>query len=103
MTATNLWIDRPATDHVGLFGFAEDTVVSNVTLENVNVVGQTYVGALVGETGVTGSFVNDVSVTGTVTPQGGDNVGGLIGWHQNVTTERIFGDVTLTCNGSWAT
>ena len=96
----NLRIDRPATDHVGLFGFAEGTVVSNVTLQNVNIIGRTYVGALVGETGVPSSFVNDVSVSGTIASSGGNYVGGLIGWHQNVTTQRVYGDATLTCSGS---
>lgn len=96
----NLTVDRPATDHVGLFGFAEGTELDNVELQNVNVTGRTYVGALLGESGVTSSFVNDVSVSGTISSSGGNYIGGLIGYHQNITTRRVYGDVTLACTGA---
>lgn len=96
----NLTVDRPATDHVGLFGFAEDTTLNNVELQNVNVTGREYVGALLGESGVTSSFVNDVSVSGTISSSGGNYIGGLIGWYQNITTQRVYGDVTIACTGA---
>ena len=99
----DLHIDRSGTNYVGLFGCVGGvSVVENVGLESVNVVGSRYVGGLVGynsgtvsnsySTGsVSGNYlvgglvghnsytVSDSYSTGSVT--GIVNVGGLVGWH----------------------
>jgi filamentous hemagglutinin family protein len=93
----NLYINRPTTNYVGLFGvnIGSGTTISNVGLTNVNVTGQSNVGGLLGQnsnggsipggTGVPGgnvaSNITNVYVTGAVNSVTftGNNVGGLIG------------------------
>jgi hypothetical protein len=82
-TMSDLFIDRPDEDEVGLFGRVEEGVVKNVGLVNVNVTGKKYVGALVGYSWK-GTLDSDTrppySKTyshGSVT--GEENVGGLVG------------------------
>lgn len=73
---SNLYINRPDTDYIGLFGYPDYSTISNLGLINVNIIGKDNVGGLVGYN------ANDVSVstcycTGSVS--GGAKVGGLIG------------------------
>ena len=73
-TISNLTINRPYTDFVGLFG-AKSGVVKNVGLENSNIIGRDYVGGIAGiNAGVTTACYN---IGGTVT--GNQYVGGLAG------------------------
>ncbi len=71
---TGLTINRPTTDWIGLFGVQFSGLISNITLENVNIRGREQVGALVGEK--LGNTEN-CSVSGTVT--GTKRVGGITG------------------------
>ena len=72
-TITGLYINRPSTDQVGLFGVLNGTIL-NVGLEEVYVHGLSYVGSLAGwsDGSITSSYA-----TGTV--MGADYVGGLVG------------------------
>ena len=78
----NLSINRPTRDNVGLFGYvsgydnSNDNVsrITNLGLENVNIIGNNYVGGLMGQTG--GHVINTY-VKGKVV--GNNYVGGLIG------------------------
>lgn len=45
---TNLFIDRQAEESVGLFGYVDNAVIRNLTLENADVTGKNAVGILVG-------------------------------------------------------
>lgn len=73
---TGLYINRPDTDYVGLFGWSDVTgVIKNVCLENVNINGKYYVGGLVGYN--YGSSISNSYSTGSV--KGYFNVGGLVG------------------------
>jgi hypothetical protein len=80
----DLYINRPATPYVGLFGKANGIVVKNLGLENVNVTGDHYTGGLIGlnEAVGEGNMSNCYS-TGSVTGGGdmgeGDMAGGLAG------------------------
>jgi len=82
-TISNLYINRPNQDHVGLFGRVDRSVVSNLTLEGVYVIGYDYVGGMVG--GITTdsvninafAWLNNNNVHGRV--QGNLQVGGLVG------------------------
>lgn len=74
-TISNLYINRPATNGVGLFGGIQYSEIKNVGLEDVNIIGNNYVGALVSNGG--GTIVENYS-TGTVS--GNNIVGGLIGY-----------------------
>jgi hypothetical protein len=71
---TGLTINRPNTDWASLFGIQYTGLISNLSLENVSIVGKRKVGALVGEMM---SKVENCSASGTIT--GTENVGGLVG------------------------
>lgn len=118
-TISNLYINRPTTYSVGLFGMTMPTgtySILNVGLVNVNVTGRDYVGGLAGRTG---GIVTNVYATGNVSGAGttygqvggligrnrgtvtkayanvnvtslGDNVGGLIGWSDNGNVTNVY-------------
>ena len=76
-TITNLTINRPSTNYVGLFGYiGSGSTVSNVGLVGGSVSGQDFVGELAGYNYGT---VNKTSSTGSVSSR--FEVGGLIGWN----------------------
>jgi len=117
---TDLFIDRPVEDHVGLFSFVETgAVIEDVALIDADVTGQEYVGALVGHIHdgslsnchSTGSVAGDTEVGGLAGESGGivSNsystanvsgsfvVGGLIGENhgtvsKSYSTGRVIGD-----------
>ena len=74
----SLTINRPAEDHVGLFGYTSGSAaISNLVLQNPTITGNADVGAFVG-TGGDLSIDNCASTGGSVTGNGG-NIGGLVG------------------------
>ncbi len=76
-TITGLYIDRPSTNHIGLFGcVGKGGEVRNVGLVDVEVSGDWYVGGLVGSNSGT---VENSYATGNVS--GDHKVGGLVGWN----------------------
>ncbi len=89
-TIKGLYINRPVTDNIGLFGYVDDGSVRNVGLVDVDVYGNVYVGGLVGYSRGT---VSNSYVTGTV--NGGIFVGGIVGLN-DVTVENSYatGDVS---------
>ena len=74
-TITDLYINRPEENHVGLFGYAEQSTFKNIILEQVNIRGGMGTGSLAGI--AEGSNFYNVSVSGNVT--GGTDTGGLAG------------------------
>jgi hypothetical protein len=92
---TNLRINRPADDELGLFGYlAAGSVVADVGLQNVFVNGygtaSDNIGGLAGKSKgtITNSFV-----TGQV--DGNDDVGGLVGETEGGVVEYSYADVTI--------
>jgi len=80
-TISNLTINRPTTDYVGLFGIIVDNAISNVGLIGGSVTGNYMVGGLAGFlklNSIFGSITNSYS-TGSV--KGFWNVGGLVGYN----------------------
>jgi len=82
-TITGLTINRPATEDIGLFGYAGSpgggptiVYIKNVVLASVSIVGQDETGALVGEARDY-VYIQGCSSSGTVS--GRNSVGGLIG------------------------
>lgn len=77
LTISGLYINRPAQDYIGLFGYkSTGSTVSNLNLTGINISGKSYVGGLTGyqyNGSVTNCFTTG-SVTGTV-----ECTGGLIG------------------------
>jgi hypothetical protein len=95
-TISNLTINLPTTDHVGLFGYSNGNI-SNVNLVGANVIGLSATGSIVGfqNTGI----ISNSSATGTVTSQG--YTGGLIGSQDNGTISNCSSWVNVNVNGSY--
>ncbi len=47
-TISNLYINRPTQDYVGLFGYTNNATIKNIGLNDVDITGNSYVGGLVG-------------------------------------------------------
>ncbi|MGG1633009.1 S-layer homology domain-containing protein [Paenibacillus sp. NRS-1760] len=96
-TITGLTINRPNHDiPVGLFGYAENSVLSNMKLENVNIIGDEIgntVGGLVGY--IDNGTVSSSYVTGSVS---GADVGGLVGWNDETNISGSY--FTGSMNGA---
>jgi len=85
---TGLYINRPDTLRVGLFGYTYGAQILNLGIENANVQGKSSVGILAGQTAGT-TEIKKVFTTGTV--KGGsvgtnNAIGGLAGWVENGAT-----------------
>lgn len=109
----NIYINRPETTYVGLFGYVSYGGLRDIKLIDANITGNSYVGGLIGYGGgeeftiisdsyVTGYIMGLSSVGGLIgynsygdisnsyssaTVSGGDNVGGLIGFNGGSITE----------------
>ena len=93
-TISKLYIDRPTTIGIGLFGFVEGTVIKTLKIKEAEVVGGSFVGALVGAiqtpsdalwpTVLENCSVENCKVEGPTlanpeTPADGFGTGGLVG------------------------
>jgi len=122
-TITGLFINRPAVNEVGLFGFANFATITNVGLTNVSITGANNVGGLVGRAAYTG--ISTVAVSGNVsgavqagglvgyndwsttiaassssaTVAGQSSVGGLVGWNYNGTIDGSFATGAVNYSG----
>jgi hypothetical protein len=93
---TGLWIDRPSTDGVGLFGYADGAMIKNIGVEIPNgetVKGRQYVGGIVGY--VADSSITNSYSTGDISGASG-NVGGIVGYVANgsITNSYATGDIS---------
>ena len=70
----NLTINRPGTNYIGLFGYAENSTIINLALENVKIAGKDGIGSITGYN--LGEIINCYA-TGSVS--GNNEVGGLTG------------------------
>lgn len=74
---SGLYINRPYTYYIGLFGFAHNCILENIGLKNIDINGYAYVGGLIGwsySSSISNSYTSGY-VSGT-----NDYVGGLIGY-----------------------
>ena len=95
---SNLFINRPSLDYVGLFGYCEQASIYDVGLENVNITGDDNVGGLVGSLNY--STIDNFYAVGNV--NGKDHVGGLVGYvtnNSNIANSNATGNVTATGDG----
>ena len=98
-TISNLYINRPSTNYVGLFGvLGKGADLRNLRVEGGSVTGGDNVGGLVGQND--GGAISDCYAT--VAANGSRYVGGLVGWNRGGTISDCYatGDVTGT---SWNT
>ena len=90
---SDLFIDRPDENKVGLFAWVEDGIIEDICVTDVNIIGYADVGALAGSVFL-GSISNSYA-TGNVI--GDDFVGGLVGYNYDCTTmsdSHFTGNVT---------
>ncbi|MCT7406699.1 beta strand repeat-containing protein [Aliarcobacter cryaerophilus] len=92
---SDLYINRPITDQVGLFGYIHDATIKNIGLENVSITGGGYwVGGLVGFNRQ--GTIQNSHVTGAVS--GSYRVGGLVGnnYYGQIENSYALGSVSGT-------
>jgi len=97
---SGLWINRPAADYVGLFGYASWAEIKNVGVEidDVNgVKGASYVGGLVGDNDGSGTISASYAM-GSVSGTG--NVGGLVGYNSSGTISNSYATGNVSGSGS---
>ncbi len=87
----DLYINRSDKDFVGLFGFTDDSKISNLMIIEANVEGKERVGILTG--GQLDGVVNNSYSTGDV--KGNTNIGGLVGDTGGTITES-YAEVNVT-------
>nr|AKY04308.1 GLUG domain protein [uncultured haloarchaeon] len=97
-TITGLTINRPDQSAGGVFGFSRGTI-TNVTLTDITIVANTFVGGLVGFH-LEGGTITNASASGSVTGTGENgDIGGLVGINSgSIQTATASG----TVNGSGA-
>ena len=79
-TISNLYINRPGTTGLGLFGYVgSSATIRNVRLLEVKLTGHNDAGGLVGSND--GGTISNINVSGTIS--GGHQVGGLAGINQS--------------------
>ncbi|MEO8777445.1 MAG: GLUG motif-containing protein, partial [Rhodanobacter sp.] len=91
-TVSNLTINRPSTDFVGLFGHVNGGTLRDIGLVSDSITGNDRVGGLVGNN--SNGSISDAYATGSVS--GGGHVGGLIGFNYGGTISGAYttGDVS---------
>ncbi|MHC4501363.1 MAG: GLUG motif-containing protein, partial [Planctomycetota bacterium] len=99
-TISDLTINRPTEQYVGLFGWVRTTAkIANVTLSNCTIAGDDYVAALIAyvDTNTTDEpLIQNCHVSGTITSRPGavtsQVFGGLIGWAQGrkATSDNVY-------------
>ncbi|MDR0767780.1 MAG: hypothetical protein LBE57_05005, partial [Methanosarcinales archaeon] len=98
---SNLNMNSPSGDS-GLFGYADNATIKNVTLTDVTIRSTTVnnVGALIGQA-ANNTLVENCIASGTVS--GRNNIGGLIGRMQNgvISNSHFSGTVTGNGGGVW--
>ena len=100
-TISNLTINLPSTNNVGLFGTTDTgSVIQNVGLVEASVSGSTDVGALVGANGGT---VMSSYATGSVSGSSGSyNIGGLVGVNSSTVSNSYATGSVSGGSGSFA-
>ncbi len=102
-TISELYIHRPNSTYIGLFGCTESADISNLGIVEAQLIGFEYIGGLVGYS--SSSNFNNNHTTGDFSGlrnnTGGDRVGGLIGYcnDSNITNSQSNGNV----NGTYST
>ncbi|MCJ9733970.1 filamentous hemagglutinin N-terminal domain-containing protein, partial [Bradyrhizobium sp. PRIMUS42] len=105
---SNLTINRPSSDNIGLFGYIDGGTIRNVGLEGGSVTGNNAVGGLVGSSGlwvyggtssVAYNTISNVYNTGNVTGTGA-LIGGLVGDAYITTISNSYATGTVAGYGA---
>jgi hypothetical protein len=96
-----LYINRNIETYIGLFGYIINATISNINLENVNILGNAEVGGLVGYNN--GGTILNSSVSGNVTEiVDYQKAGCLVGENTLGTIDKSFSNCSLIGHG-WGT
>ncbi|MDD5327378.1 MAG: GLUG motif-containing protein [Phycisphaerae bacterium] len=91
-TISNFAYTVESGDYIGIFGSVSNTgIIENVSLVDVNVIGNNYVGGLVGHNEGT---ISNSSVTGTVS--GSYMAGGLVGYSEQGSIINCYSTIAVT-------
>lgn len=94
---SNLYIDRPGTDYVGLFSMTDGAIISSIGLENLSINGDEFVGGVVGYAN-SATDISNVYTTGTVTAN--TSVGGVVGALLHSTAQNSYSTANITVNSA---
>jgi hypothetical protein len=94
-TISNLYINRPTENYIGLFGYVGNVgsaVIRNVGVTDIDITGRDYVGGLIGNlyTGTVSNSYSTGSIKGIIS---GSYVGGLIGENSSSTVSNSYSTV----------
>ena len=93
---TNLYINRPEQDYVGIFGYSiAEVTFENIGLINPNIIGHNYVGGFMGVASSSSpylfrTYINRGSISGN------NYVGGLVGVGDTLGIEESFSNAIIT-------
>jgi hypothetical protein len=87
-----LYINRPNTDEIGLFGHVNSADIKNIGVTNLDIEGDNNVGGLVGST--RGSIITNSFSSGSVS--GYRPVGGLVGVNKNTKIETSYSNSNVS-------
>jgi len=90
---SNLFIDLPTTDNVGLFGYTTGATIENAGLLNTTITGQNNVGSLVGNN--QSSSIAKSYATGSVSGSS-NQVGGLVGENNSSSIANSYAAVIVS-------
>jgi len=95
---SNLNIDKPTENYIGLFGVVDDGGITNLGIVNPSITGNIGVGGIVGFLGDDATITNCFTVGGNI--QGRSTVGGIAGYATGEIIEsRNTSDITGTDTG----
>ena len=93
-TISNLVVE--GENYVGLFGYADNATIKNVTINNANVKGVECVGVIAGNVYST-SLIDNCHVKGNIKVEGQTSVGGIVGkYYTKVSNCSVIGDGVAT-------
>ena len=98
-TISNITFIEPTTDYVGLFGFTDGASISNLSLKNIDLEGQDWVGGLIGYTNNTSVSQCSVENLDAYQISGREHTGGFVGHvkdseiSESYATSNVYGTI----------
>jgi hypothetical protein len=96
-TISSLYINRPSTDYVGMFGRSTGAVVSNLGLTSVNFSGDEWVGGISGYIG-SSSEISNCYTTGAL--DGTGYAGGITGYGAGTNISNCYCSISVLAGGN---
>jgi len=98
-TVRGLWINRPGTNYVGLFGYLYGSTVSSLSVVSSNISGNSNVGGFAGRSAF--SVITNCSSEANIYSKGGYS-GGLVGYFVSISIESCSSSGVLTSESGYA-